>query len=51
MEKLGFCVIDDLSKFFAFVVGKEERTMMAVEVFEDLKKRGYCSVSDRKSVM
>ncbi|KAF3952025.1 hypothetical protein CMV_022376 [Castanea mollissima] len=49
MEKLGFCVIDDLSKFFAFVVGKEERTMMrtmmAVEVFEDLKKRGYCSVS------
>ena len=45
MEKLGFCVIDDLSKFFAFVVGKEERKMMAVEVFEDLKKRGYCSVS------
>ncbi|KAK4587526.1 hypothetical protein RGQ29_018795 [Quercus rubra] len=45
MEKLGFCVIDDLSKFFAFVVGKEERTMMAVEVLEDLKKRGYCSVS------
>ncbi|XP_075666646.1 pentatricopeptide repeat-containing protein At4g20740 [Castanea sativa] len=45
MEKLGFCVIDDLSKFFAFVVGKEERTMLAVEVFEDLKKRGYCSVS------
>lgn len=45
MEKLGFCVLDDLSKFFAFVVGKEERTMMAVEVFEDLKKRGYCSVS------
>ena len=44
MEKLGFCVINDLSKFFAFVVGKEERTMMAVEVFEDLKKRGYCSV-------
>ncbi|KAF3948671.1 hypothetical protein CMV_025359 [Castanea mollissima] len=25
MEKLGFCVIDDLLKFFAFVVGKEER--------------------------
>lgn len=45
MQKLGFCVIDDLSKFFAFVIGKEERTMMAVEVFEDLKKRGYCSVS------
>ena len=44
MEKLGFCVINDLSKFFAFVVGKEERTMMAVEVFGDLKKRGYCSV-------
>ncbi|KAL4632676.1 hypothetical protein ACB092_04G068200 [Castanea dentata] len=28
--KLGFCVIDDLSKFFAFVVGKEERKMMTV---------------------
>ena len=40
MEKLGFCVIDDLSKFFAFVVGKEERKMMVVEVFDDLQKRG-----------
>ncbi|GLT55421.1 hypothetical protein SLA2020_285420 [Shorea laevis] len=45
MQRLGFSVIDDLSKFFAFLVGKEERTRMAVQVFEDLKGRGYCSVS------
>jgi pentatricopeptide repeat protein len=45
MQRLGFSVIDDLSKFFAFLVGKEERTRMAVLVFEDLKRRGYCSVS------
>lgn len=44
MEKLGFSVFDDLSKFFSYVVGKPERTMMALEVFEDLKVKGYSSV-------
>lgn len=45
MQRLRFSVVDDLSKFFAFLVGKEERTRTAVQVFEDLKGRGYCSVS------
>ncbi|XVE69530.1 hypothetical protein DITRI_Ditri09bG0159400 [Diplodiscus trichospermus] len=44
MQKLGFSVIDDLSKFFLFVVGKEERTVMAVQVFSELKMKGYNSV-------
>ncbi|XP_020533891.1 pentatricopeptide repeat-containing protein At4g20740 [Jatropha curcas] len=43
MDKLGFSLIDDISKFFSFLVG-EERTMMALEVFEDLKLKGYNSV-------
>jgi pentatricopeptide repeat protein len=51
MQRLGFSVIDDLSKFFAFLVGKEERTRMAVQVFEDLKGRGYCSVSTYNILM
>ncbi|KAG7982846.1 hypothetical protein I3843_04G073600 [Carya illinoinensis] len=44
MQKLRSSVIDDLSKFFTFMVAKAERTLMAVEVFEDLKGKGYCSV-------
>ncbi|XVF24230.1 hypothetical protein REPUB_Repub13aG0109800 [Reevesia pubescens] len=44
MQKLGFSVIDDLSKFFSFVVGKDERIVMAVEVFNELKVKGYASV-------
>ncbi|GKV11161.1 hypothetical protein SLEP1_g22440 [Rubroshorea leprosula] len=45
MKKLGFSVLEDLSKFFSSVVGKEDRTMMALEVFDDLKVKGYCSTS------
>ncbi|KAJ6702894.1 ATPASE EXPRESSION PROTEIN 3 [Salix viminalis] len=44
MEKFGFSVLDDLSKFFLYVAGRPERTMMALEVFEDLKVKGYSSV-------
>ncbi|KAG5249985.1 pentatricopeptide repeat-containing family protein [Salix suchowensis] len=44
MEKFGFSVLDDLSKFFSYVAGRPERTMMALEVFEDLKVKGYSSV-------
>ncbi|CAN0863578.1 Pentatricopeptide repeat-containing protein At4g20740 [Linum grandiflorum] len=44
MERLGFPVLDDLSKFLSFMVEKEERTMVALEVFRDLKARGYSSV-------
>ncbi|KAM1176174.1 hypothetical protein ACFX2I_028442 [Malus domestica] len=41
MEKFGFPVIDDLSKFFSFMVGKEDGVTMALEVFEKLKVKGY----------
>ncbi|GAV69403.1 PPR domain-containing protein/PPR_1 domain-containing protein/PPR_2 domain-containing protein/PPR_3 domain-containing protein, partial [Cephalotus follicularis] len=44
MEKLGFSVIEDLLKFFASLVEKENRIMTALEVFEDLKVKGYASV-------
>ncbi|CAL1411742.1 unnamed protein product [Linum trigynum] len=44
MERLSFPVLDDLSKFFSFMVEKEERTMLTLEVFQDLKARGYISV-------
>ncbi|KAK9283898.1 hypothetical protein L1049_012153 [Liquidambar formosana] len=45
MQNLGFSVIDDLSKFFSYMIGKEDRVMMALDVFEDLKVKGYCSIS------
>ncbi|PON74362.1 Tetratricopeptide-like helical domain containing protein [Parasponia andersonii] len=45
MQKLGVSVMDDLSKFFSFMVGKEDRVKMALEVFDDLKVRGYYSVA------
>ncbi|KAL5543653.1 hypothetical protein UlMin_007437 [Ulmus minor] len=44
MKKLGFSVIDDLSKFFSFLVEKGEGAKIALEVFKDLKVRGYFSV-------
>lgn len=44
MKKLKFHVIDDLQKFFESMVGKEERIMLALEVFESLKGNGYISV-------
>lgn len=45
MQNLGFNVIDDLSRCFSFMVGKESRIMIAVEIFEDLKFKEYSSVS------
>ncbi|XP_024028046.1 pentatricopeptide repeat-containing protein At4g20740 isoform X2 [Morus notabilis] len=45
MQKLGISVVDDLTKFFSFVVRKGDGLKMALEVFEDLKVRGYYSVS------
>lgn len=45
MEKLKFCVVADLEKFFEFLVGNEERVMMALKVFEELKGKRYNSVS------
>ncbi|KAJ4846952.1 hypothetical protein Tsubulata_011101 [Turnera subulata] len=45
MEKLGFSVMDDLSRFFSFMVGEEGRVTLALQVFEELKVKGYSSVS------
>ncbi|KAM2931549.1 hypothetical protein FF1_039738 [Malus domestica] len=44
MEKCGFPVIDDLLKFFSFIVGKEDRVTMGLAVFEELKVKGYYSL-------
>ncbi|GLT92880.1 hypothetical protein SLE2022_106920 [Rubroshorea leprosula] len=43
-EETGISVLEDLSKFL-FVIGKEDRTMMALEVFDDSKVKDYRSVS------
>ncbi|KMT17191.1 hypothetical protein BVRB_2g040990 [Beta vulgaris subsp. vulgaris] len=45
MQKLGSYVIDGLSKFFSLMVEREERLRCTLEVFGDLKGKGYCSVS------
>lgn len=45
MQKVGLSVMDHLSKFFSVLVEKEESVMMALEAFEELKVKGYCSVS------
>ncbi|KAL6959032.1 hypothetical protein U1Q18_048806 [Sarracenia purpurea var. burkii] len=45
MQDLGFDIVDNLSGFFSFMVRNEDRIVMALEVFEDLKLKGYCSVS------
>ncbi|XP_058213937.1 pentatricopeptide repeat-containing protein At4g20740 [Rhododendron vialii] len=44
MQNLGFHIFDNLSRFFLFVVTKDEKLTMPLEVFEYLKVRGYCSV-------
>ncbi|PIA48286.1 hypothetical protein AQUCO_01400702v1 [Aquilegia coerulea] len=45
MQKLGLSVIDDLSKFFTYMLEKGGREKKALESFEYLKAKGYCSVS------
>ncbi|XP_048235737.1 pentatricopeptide repeat-containing protein At4g20740 [Ricinus communis] len=44
MERLGFSVMDDISKLFSFLVRREEIITLALEVFEELKVKGYISV-------
>lgn len=44
MQKLRLNVIDELSKFFLFMLGKVERENKALQVFEYLKAKKYCSV-------
>ncbi|XP_073144658.1 pentatricopeptide repeat-containing protein At4g20740 [Henckelia pumila] len=43
MNKLGFPVMDDLLKFFSFTLDEDGTIMMALEVFECLKVKGYVS--------
>ncbi|CAI8596348.1 unnamed protein product [Vicia faba] len=50
MEKLGFSVIDNLSKFFSHLVEKKG-PVLALEVFTHLKERGYVSVEIYRVVM
>ncbi|KAM7260519.1 hypothetical protein ACFE04_011192 [Oxalis oulophora] len=51
MGKLGFSVIDELSKFFTSFLEKNERINIALEVFEDLKAKGYSSVPIYNTLM
>lgn len=44
MQDLGFSIIDNLPKFFSFMLEKRERVNMALEVFEYFKTKGSCSV-------
>ncbi|XP_027114005.2 pentatricopeptide repeat-containing protein At4g20740 [Coffea arabica] len=51
MKNLGFSVIDDLSKLFEFMVVKDDKIKLALELFEYLKMKDYCSVSIYNIVM
>lgn len=42
MKNLGLSVLDDLSKFFAFFI--EKGPVAALDIFADLKEKGYMSV-------
>ncbi|CAO2816202.1 unnamed protein product [Amaranthus hypochondriacus] len=45
MKKLGSPVIDGLSELFSLMVERDKGLPCALEIFEDLKLKGYCSVS------
>lgn len=44
MQNLGHSIIDNLSEFFSLMVEKEEKIMKSLEIFEELKGQGYCSI-------
>lgn len=44
MESLRFDVIDNLVKFFTLMVGEKDRVITALELFDNLKAKGYCKV-------
>nr|XP_043609746.1 pentatricopeptide repeat-containing protein At4g20740 [Erigeron canadensis]XP_043609747.1 pentatricopeptide repeat-containing protein At4g20740 [Erigeron canadensis] len=44
MESLGFSLLDDLAKFFSLIVGEKDKVLLALEVFDNLKPKGYFSV-------
>ncbi|XAR48826.1 hypothetical protein NMG60_11031783 [Bertholletia excelsa] len=45
MQNLGFSIVDELSRFFSFMLRKVDEIWMALEVFEHLKVKGFSSVS------
>lgn len=45
MQKLGSPVMDGLCKFFSVMVERVDRLPLTLEVFRDLKIKGYCSIS------
>ncbi|KAL8119366.1 pentatricopeptide repeat-containing protein At4g20740 [Apium graveolens] len=51
VQKLGFNIIDDLCRFFSYMVEKEDRVMTAVEVFDYIKLKEYTSVSIYNIIM
>nr|GMC87792.1 pentatricopeptide repeat-containing protein At4g20740 [Ipomoea batatas] len=51
MQKLGFCIRDDLSKFFSVMVKKDNDIMLAWELFEELKLKYDCSVQSYNILM
>ncbi|CAH9096265.1 unnamed protein product [Cuscuta europaea] len=44
MQKLGFCIKDDLSKFFSVMVKSSDKVMPAWEVFKEVNPKYHCSV-------
>ncbi|KVI00772.1 pentatricopeptide repeat-containing protein At4g20740 [Cynara cardunculus var. scolymus] len=45
IQGLGFRVMNDLVKFFSLMVGQErDGAVIALEVFNNLKPKGYCTV-------
>nr|GMD19710.1 pentatricopeptide repeat-containing protein At4g20740 [Ipomoea batatas] len=51
MQKLGFCIRDNLSKFFSVMVKKDNDIMLAWELFEELKLKYDCSVQSYNVLM
>ncbi|KAK6928825.1 Pentatricopeptide repeat [Dillenia turbinata] len=45
LQKLGFPILDYLSRLFSSVVEHDNRVMRALKVFEYLKPKGFCSLS------
>ncbi|KAI3510976.1 hypothetical protein L1887_18117 [Cichorium endivia] len=44
IQGLGFRVFDELVKFFSLMVEKEDKVLLALEVFDNLKQNGYYNV-------
>ncbi|KAL4592617.1 hypothetical protein LXL04_005619 [Taraxacum kok-saghyz] len=44
IQGLGFRVMDDLVKFFSIMVENRNKTLMALELFDNIKPKGYYNV-------